>query len=331
MIFATHNGYFHPDDVFGYFLLKKAFNLNDKDVTLLRTRDENKIKSADIVWDVGLVYNPDLKRFDHHMANPPMRPDFQDVPFSACGLIFWHYGIKILNNYLDENLNRNDKVIDQNTRNEIIKELFNYMFSGWILSIDKNDNGIPGDNNSYDIQAIIADMNPTWDDPRKAYASYQDECFIQASHIAEKAFSSRIDKKISQYMAIELFKEKYLNSETKQIIVLDKDMPYDKAIRELKLDDVMFVVSHDTINSKWKINAILEDPKTFKNRLLLNPAWRGLSDEELQKASGLKTARFVHRHGFIGVADTIEDVLEMGRMSIDLAQNSAIANNLDPH
>ena len=58
---ATHDGSFHADDVFCWTLLSRLF----PDAVLDRTRDENRIESADLVFDVGMVFDPSNRRFDH--------------------------------------------------------------------------------------------------------------------------------------------------------------------------------------------------------------------------------------------------------------------------
>lgn len=37
--------------------------------SIVRTRDEEVLKAADVCVDVGLVYDPLLLRFDHHQMN----------------------------------------------------------------------------------------------------------------------------------------------------------------------------------------------------------------------------------------------------------------------
>ena len=46
---AVHNGIFHADDVFGVALMQSIYN----DLEIIRTRDEELLKTCDIVSDVG--------------------------------------------------------------------------------------------------------------------------------------------------------------------------------------------------------------------------------------------------------------------------------------
>ena len=62
--FGTHDGTFHADDVMAAALLSH-FNLIDID-KITRTRNINLLESREFICDVGGIYDPDKKRFDHH-------------------------------------------------------------------------------------------------------------------------------------------------------------------------------------------------------------------------------------------------------------------------
>jgi len=59
---CTHSGEFHADDVFAVAILKLVFG----DINIVRSRDKTKIAEADIVVDVGEIYDKNENRFDHH-------------------------------------------------------------------------------------------------------------------------------------------------------------------------------------------------------------------------------------------------------------------------
>lgn len=75
---GTHDGTFHADEVTACALLM-LFNLIDED-KIIRTRDLNALASCEYVCDVGGVYDPDDKKFDHHQV------DYQG-PLSSAGMI----------------------------------------------------------------------------------------------------------------------------------------------------------------------------------------------------------------------------------------------------
>src|SRR3990167_2930192 len=62
--FATHDGSFHADEVTACAFLI-LYNFIDKD-KIHRTRDPIEINNCEYVCDVGGIYDPKHKRFDHH-------------------------------------------------------------------------------------------------------------------------------------------------------------------------------------------------------------------------------------------------------------------------
>jgi len=59
---VTHDGIFHPDEVVAIALLDVA----GFDFEISRTRDKSIINDADLVIDVGMKYDRNAGRFDHH-------------------------------------------------------------------------------------------------------------------------------------------------------------------------------------------------------------------------------------------------------------------------
>src|SRR3990167_656249 len=62
---GTHDGSFHADEVTAAALLL-VFNRIDK---IIRSRDTNILNQCEYVCDVGNIYDPDKKRFDHHQVD----------------------------------------------------------------------------------------------------------------------------------------------------------------------------------------------------------------------------------------------------------------------
>ena len=89
-IIATHNGNFHADDVFAVAALKNIFPA----AKLIRTRDLAVIANADIVVDVGGIFDTETNRFDHHQKGGAGARD-NGIPFSSFGLIWQKYGLTI--------------------------------------------------------------------------------------------------------------------------------------------------------------------------------------------------------------------------------------------
>ena len=77
MLAVTHSGKFHADDVLAWALILEFFA---PEATLKRTRNEDEIKKADIVFDVGGIFDPQTMRFDHHQSS-------YQGPLSSAGMV----------------------------------------------------------------------------------------------------------------------------------------------------------------------------------------------------------------------------------------------------
>jgi uncharacterized UPF0160 family protein len=115
MIASTHDGRFHADEIFALAVL----NLVYPDLEIVRNRDENVYKNADIIVDVGHVYDPENLIFDHHQRNFTLKRE-SGIPYASFGLVWKQYG---------ESLCRSSKTSE-------------YIDSVISQAIDADDNGI---------------------------------------------------------------------------------------------------------------------------------------------------------------------------------------------
>jgi uncharacterized UPF0160 family protein len=84
---STHNGRFHADEIFALAVLKLVY----PDLEIVRSRDENVYKTADIIVDVGHVYDPDNLIFDHHQRSFTLKRE-SGIPYASFGLVWKQYG-----------------------------------------------------------------------------------------------------------------------------------------------------------------------------------------------------------------------------------------------
>lgn len=69
-----------------------------KDANIVRTRDPAVIAKADIVVDVGAVYDADTHRYDHHQREfTGTFDDKHKIRLSSAGLVYKHFGRRVLN------------------------------------------------------------------------------------------------------------------------------------------------------------------------------------------------------------------------------------------
>ena len=78
-------GIFHADDVFGVALMQSIYN----DLEIIRTRDEELLKTCDIVSDVG------NGKYDHHHVDKIRREN--GIPYCGFGLLWRDFGISYIN------------------------------------------------------------------------------------------------------------------------------------------------------------------------------------------------------------------------------------------
>ena len=82
---AVHDGTFHADDVFGVALMQSIYN----DLEIIRTRDEELLKTCDIISDVG------NGKYDHHQVDKIRREN--GIPYCGFGLLWRDFGISYIN------------------------------------------------------------------------------------------------------------------------------------------------------------------------------------------------------------------------------------------
>jgi uncharacterized UPF0160 family protein len=87
-ILVTHNATFHADDIFATATL--SLLLGGK-VKVIRTRDEEIIRTGDYVYDVGGEYDASINRFDHHQKGGAGKRE-NGIPYAAFGLLWKTYG-----------------------------------------------------------------------------------------------------------------------------------------------------------------------------------------------------------------------------------------------
>jgi uncharacterized UPF0160 family protein len=158
---GTHNGSFHADEVTACALML-VFDLIDED-KIVRTRDPELLKKCEYVCDVGGVYDPAQKLFDHHQA------DYRGRMSSAGMLLLYLKEQGVLSNKQYDHFN-------------------SHLFSG----VDDHDNGldpqIPG---LATYSHIMANFTPIQYD---ASPEEQDACFHQALAFARGHLSRMFDR-----------------------------------------------------------------------------------------------------------------------------------------
>lgn len=284
----THDSKFHPDDIFSTVLLSKII----KNPVLYRTSTVPENTNA-IIYDVG------FGKFDHHGPNAKMRTE--KIKYCSFGLLWDEYGKEYLKSITNSNIDDLHKVIEEKL----------------VMQINGIDNGvfptITADYELTDLDKIIDMFNPTWDEEPNF-----DEAFLKALNIAEIIFDNVLRNEISKMKAKEIVLSK-IDTVENNILILDKYIPYNDAVfssSNPKAKDIKVVILPSN-RGGYCVKPITVSKESKELLINFPKEYFGLHDEELQKISGIKTARFVHSTGFLGTAETLEDAILLAKKALE--------------
>jgi uncharacterized UPF0160 family protein len=292
MRIITHSGTFHADDVFAYSVLRDALGAFE----FVRTRDMVLINSADIVFDVGGIYDPSRGRYDHHMRDLPRRED--GTPYSSVGLIWRDYGRKALPQLVS------------GLGEDVLDSVWQDIDTTFILPIDQADNGIASACQGH-LALLVEAFNPAWDNGQ----SY-DDAFLEAADFARGILVRACRQAHAEAKALSLVMLAAQKSGDPRVIVLDRKLPWEKAVFEGNLRDLLFVIYPNEDLSAWYCRTIPPEPNSFGQRLSLPEAWRGLQEAEFSKAAGIEDGVFCHPSGFICGARSQESAVRLAEKAI---------------
>ncbi len=292
---VTHNSRFHADDVFAVATLDLAF---DGKIKVTRTRDEELIEKADIVLDVGNVYDAEKNRFDHHQKEGAGVRE-NGIPYASFGLIWKHFGRRLCN----------DRV-------------WQYIENKIVQSIDAGDNGITtfSINETYGVspylaQSMLYSFMPSWKEKEDF-----DEAFFKAVKFVKQILEREILRATHSFEAEEFVLKAYEKAEDKRIVVLDKEWQFsDEDVSRVLFEktDVLFSIRYREESDQWSVKGIRIKIDDFPVRKQFPAEWGGLRDEELQKVSGVEDAVFCHRGLFLAVAKSLGGAKKLAEKAIE--------------
>jgi uncharacterized UPF0160 family protein len=304
---ATHGGKFHCDEIFAYAVLRLALGLHQPglDHELIRTRKQELIEAADIVWDVGSVFDAETKRFDHHQRGAPLRPD--GAPYSAAGLIWQVYGEAAV-----------AALLRPKGAENFAPAIATKLDEGLIRRLDEIDTGVslrgPIQNDSLGLAALLGDFNPAWDDSAGEGPNAGDDAFLEATALAEGVLRRRVDIMRAKLAAEEIVLTAHKAGAEPRLLVLERGMPWKNVVFTHQLP-VIYTISPAS-NGNWMVDTMPPEPNSFDQILPLPEAWAGLQGEELAAASGVEDAVFVHLRRFVGAAKSRAGAIELATRAL---------------
>lgn len=289
---GTHDGTFHADEVTACALLI-LFGLADED-KIVRTRDLHLLAMCEYVCDVGGIYDPARKLFDHHQV------DYQG-PLSSAGMILQYLyttGILKSNEY----------------------EFFN---NSLVMGVDAHDNGrdplVPG---YCTFSHVISNFTPVHYD---CTPQEQNEAFHQALKFTLEHLQRGLERFKYNQSCREIVAESMAKNQT--CLMFDRNIPWLDIFFELNGDEhpALFVIMPS--GGHWKLRGI---PPSYQDRMKvrvpLPKEWAGLLEEDLKRVSGIPGAIFCHKGRFISVWETREDALKALDYTLKHAETNGDAN-----
>lgn len=280
---GIHDGTFHADEVTACALLI-VFGLVDRD-KIVRTRDTETLAQCEFVCDVGGIFSPSAKLFDHHQVSY-----LGDL--SSAGMVL---------DYLK-------------TTGEISSEEFHFFNGSLVLGVDAHDNGRSPQHLGYcTFSHVIANFNPNSyeADDQALNLAFQDALQFAEGHIRrlhERYFYNRESRNLV---------EKVMNSH-KVCLFFDRPLSWLESFFVLKGKNhpALFVIM--PAKHHWKLRGIPPDYEhRMQVRLPLPIEWAGLLGEELKQVSGIKGAVFCHKGRFTSVWETQEDAVKALKVVLD--------------
>ncbi|KAI5867114.1 metal-dependent protein hydrolase [Durotheca rogersii] len=175
---GTHSGRFHTDEALAFHMLRllPAY----RDASLVRTRDPAVLDACHTVVDVGGVYDPAARRFDHHQRSFDTVFPGRETKLSSAGLVYMHFGRALVAQKLGRP--RADAPADPaaEDEDEDVTLLWRKIYESFVEPVDANDNGIePYDpellaqaglrrrfrSGGFSLAALVSRFNPRWNDP----------------------------------------------------------------------------------------------------------------------------------------------------------------------
>jgi len=291
MIASTHDGRFHADEIFALAVLNLIF----PDLEIVRSRDENVYKNADIIVDVGHVYDPDNLIFDHHQRSFSLKRE-SGIPYASFGLVWKQYGESLCGSF----------------------ETSEYIDSAIVQAIDADDNGIDIYETKIDgvgfhtLSDIIESFVPRHvGDDDKVQGG-----FCRALNFATPYLKSQIK------LAKELFEVALPNirnaakaAEDPRILIFKK---FDKTWLDFisrESQKALFVI-FPTHRKTWAIRSIPKKGKKFEYCKLLPAVWGG-RQKDFAKISDVHDALYCHNGCFLAEADSLEGANKLAVIALN--------------
>ena len=324
-VIITHSGAFHADEVLGVCLVKYLPFV--KNYVIVRSRNNEVWKLADIILDVGSEFIKEEMKYDHHMSDfkETFNNDYS-VKLSAAGLIYKFHGKDIIKNILNI-WQKCEQYCDDKTINQI----YNHIYKTFIHYVDCIDNGV----NQYpNVEDRVFINNTSYNNrisrlnPSILNSNDQSIQFLEALKVANEEFLDVIKYLVYIYIpgykyVLESYQKRFEFHKSGEVLYMDFGLSWKEHLNEIekeynndgKQNSIKFVI-FKTEKEGYRVSTVPITLGSFEFRKGIYSNWRGVDREQLKKISELDDIVFVHRSGFIGGALSIETAKKMVDVSL---------------
>ena len=261
MTIAVHSGDFHADDAFAV----AALQLIEPSIKVIRTRDPDIYNKADMRVDVGLDYDAEAGSYDHHQRER-VRKHPSGISYAAFGLIWYHYG---------------NKLVSCKEAHERVRRIL-------VEPVDAEDNGIHCADKMkyrpYSTGLAVNRFNPLRDEDATGKE------FDEAVEFATGILKREIKNAETLVSMLPIVREAVEKSNDKEIVVLKKSIPWRHAMHEYP--DVLYVIYPSKGDDNWIIRGVPTTEESFGLRKPFPKRWGGLRSDELSKLTRVEDALF---------------------------------------
>ncbi|MEI6242124.1 MAG: MYG1 family protein [Chlamydiota bacterium] len=273
---GIHDGSFHADEVTATAFLV-LFDLIDKNL-IYRTRDESVLRRCEYVCDVGGIYDPQIKRFDHHQIQ------YKGNKSSAGMILLYLKDVGI-----------------------IPPDLYDFFNYSLVIGVDAHDNGqVKLEPGFCSFSQVISNFLPVTYD---AFPEEQDKTFFDALDFTSR-YLQRLQNRFLYLKTCKEIVRKHMQNRS-QCLIFEEPVAWIESFFELggESHPALFVIMPS--QNHWKLRAI---PPNLSNRMQMRHPlpleWAGLHAIELKKISKIPGAIFCHKSRFISIWETKQDALK---------------------
>ncbi|MDQ5912450.1 MAG: hypothetical protein QG568_665 [Patescibacteria group bacterium] len=321
LVVATHDGIFHLDETLCLAMLKYLCDAFHVVLNVQRSRDLFIVNRADIAIDVGMKYEPEYFRFDHHQKGGAgcRKKDGSEedgTPFSSIGLFWKHFG----EDFCKVVLNGESRAsVDAGQLQKIWKKVDRLLIEG----VDALDTGsVKIRSKGLMVQSLsscVSHLNPVqimYASDSKAQIDAQ-KCAVAFLKQALVGFVMRATDSIVGMAEVGRAMS-YSNKTNSRILVLDSStQAWRGAV--VKNPKLALVIQPQLDDGRtWGILVVERDENQFQ----FPEDWGGCNAEELVEMTGIEAFTFCHDAGFFAATRTRESALAVAELALGIFDKS---------